>query len=428
MAKAKGKNEYIIAVLTKALMVLIGLVESMLLARYLGAELRGQVGYINSITQTAYIIATIGIYTAYPYYRKSTDDKQGLTDRVMSVTVVMFGFYMIICAIAAFFLRGNMEWFYIAILIPGLFYDKMISFVWMIEEPNKRNGVVLIAAFVKMLYYGGLYLWAPKTLFWGVTTIILAPALESVYFTFKLKFKFSFKYMKKDSFWGLVSYGFLPMVAVLLTTLNYRIDIIMLRRFEIITLADLGIYTIGITLAEKVLLVSDAVKEILLSKLAKGKGEEEVAKVMRFCFLVSFLMAICVSVISKWFIGFFYGAEYAGGELVTNISVWGTIFMVFFKMISQYNVANHRQKYNVIFLTVAILLNIGMNMLFIPTMGINGAALATAIGYCISSMMFVIYFHKLSGIKYVDLIFIKKSDITSTIEKVKNMFGKSKKN
>ena len=270
---------------------------------------------------------------------------------------------------------------------------------------------------IKFLYYIILFLFGPKNLLLGVTTLIIAPIIESIYFSSKLKYKFSIKYMKFKTLAPLVSYGFLPMVAVLLTTLNYRLDVIMLRRTSYISLASIGVYSIGITLAEKVLLVSDAVKEILLSKLAKGKGEEEVAKAMRFCFAISLFLAIVITFISKLFISLLYGAEYAGAEVVTNISVWGTIFMVFFRMISQYNVANKKQKYNVIFLSFAIVINIILNTILIPIYGINGAAIATSIGYCISSAMFIVYFHKVSKIKYRNLIFITKSDILKVLKK-----------
>ena len=417
------KNEYLVAVITKIVMMFFGLFESIILARYLGAALKGQLAYINSITQTCFIIATLGIYAAYPYYRKQMD-KQELLDKTMSITLVMFVVYTIIAVFIALAVHSvSIEWFYIALLTPILFYDKVVSFVWMIEEPNKRNGVVLVAATAKLAYYVFLFYCTKPSLLFGVTMLLVAPLLESIYFTLTLKFSFSLKYCRRDSIMPLISYGFLPMVAVLLTTLNYRIDIIMLRRYETVSLAAIGVYSVGITLAEKVLLVSDAAKEILLSKLAKGKGTEEVAKVMRFCFFVAFVLAVCVTIISKLFISIMYGAEYTGAEVVTNISVWGTIFMVFFKMISQYNVANHKQHYNVIFLGVAIVLNILMNALFIPRFGINGAAIATALGYLISSMLFVVYFHNITGISYRDLTIINKNDFDLVLNKLKKKKG-----
>lgn len=419
---SKRKNEYIVAVATKIVMVVLGLAESVLLARFLGAELKGQVSYINSITQVWFIIATLGIYTAYPYFRQKSDS-QILLNRFMSITIAMLLVYLLGALISVLALNSNKEWMYIVVLIPVLFYDKVISFIWMIEEPNRRNAVVLAVSIGKLGFYALLYWFAPQTLFWGITTLIFAPLLESFYFTYTLKFKIDIRYCRPESFWPLLSYGFLPMIAVLLTTLNYRIDIIMLRQYSDISLQQIGVYSIGITLAEKVLLVSDAAKEILLSKLAKGKGEKEVARVMRYCFLIALFLAVGVSVVSKVFIKIMYGVEYSGAEVVTNISVWGTIFMVYFKMISQYNVANKKQKYNVIFLGVAIVLNIIMNAILIPKLGINGAAMATAIGYFFSSACFMVYFHRISNICYRDLIIANRDDIAEIKTVVKKIKG-----
>ena len=61
MKKIEQRNEYILAVATKVMMVIIGLAESILLARYLGAKLKGEVSYINSISQTLFLVATLGI-------------------------------------------------------------------------------------------------------------------------------------------------------------------------------------------------------------------------------------------------------------------------------------------------------------------------------------------------------------------------------
>lgn len=404
------KNEYAIAVITKVIMVLIGLGESILLARYLGAELRGQLSYINSISQFLYLVATCGIYAAYPYFRKK-DGKDVILPKTMSITVAMMLLYVGIAGILGVLFHKNIEVVGIIVLIPILFYNKVISFICMVERPNKRNFIVFIMGIVKLIYLFILYMMAPKTILFGITTLAIVPILESMYFTKKLKYKFSWEYCKPNQFLPLMKYGILPMIAVLLTTLNYRIDVIMLKQSPNIVLSAVGVYSIGLILSEKVLLVSDAVKEILLSKLAKGKGEKEVAKVMRMCFLVSIIMAIGVTVLSKLFINILYGEEYDGAYIVTNISVWGTIFMVFFKMVSQYNVANHKQAYNILFLTIAIVVNIIMNLILIPKFGINGAAISTALGYLISSALFLIYFHRISKIEYNKLIFIQKSDI-----------------
>ena len=97
-----------------------------------------------------------------------------------------------------------------------------------------------------------------------------SPLFKSVYFTYKLHFNFSLKYIHKELIVELLKFGFFPMLALLLTSLNYKIDIIMLNMSRNITMAQIGVYSIGVALADKTVYIPDAVKEILLSKLAKG--------------------------------------------------------------------------------------------------------------------------------------------------------------
>ena len=68
--KSVVKNVYFYSVLTKILMAGLGLAYSIIVARYLGPELKGQLSYINSITATAVSFCSLGIHQAYPYYKR----------------------------------------------------------------------------------------------------------------------------------------------------------------------------------------------------------------------------------------------------------------------------------------------------------------------------------------------------------------------
>ena len=60
-------NEYIYSVLTRFITVAVSLIQSILVARYLGAALKGSAIYIKSITSIGAIIVTFGMHQAYPY-------------------------------------------------------------------------------------------------------------------------------------------------------------------------------------------------------------------------------------------------------------------------------------------------------------------------------------------------------------------------
>lgn len=57
-----------------------------------------------------------------------------------------------------------------------------------------------------------------------------------------------------------------------------------------------------------------------------------------------------------------------------------------------------------------VILNIILNILWIPKFGILGAAWATAVSYSIAFIITVFIYDKISGNKFKDVIFFKKSD------------------
>lgn len=248
---------------------------------------------------------------------------------------------------------------------------------------------------------------------WGITSIVSLELLQIIFSTIFLykETKLTSTSTKVISIKELISYGIFPMIALLLTTLNYRIDVIMLRQFNNISASDIGIYSVGIALVEKIVLIPDTLKGVLVSRLTKGKGPEEVAKLTRVSFALSVFITIMVLLLGKPFISIFYGSEYIEAYNVIVVSAAGVLFVMFFKLIAQYNIVNNKQKRNVIMLSIAILINVIVNLILIPIYGIFGAAIATGVGHAVSGIVFLISFHLERNIKYKDMLIINSSDI-----------------
>ena len=94
------------------------------------------------------------------------------------------------------------------------------------------------------------------------------------------------------------------------------------------------------------------------------------------------------------------------------ISAIGSVFIGYFKLIAQYNIINKEQIKNVIMLSIAIVVDVLGNLLLIPIWGINGAALATGLGNLVCGLVFVIWFARRSKIKWTELVFLQKSDLS----------------
>lgn len=200
------------------------------------------------------------------------------------------------------------------------------------------------------------------------------------------------------------------MITVILMEINYKVDVIMLDWFHIAK-SDIGVYSIGVMLAQKLWTIPDALKDILLSKLAKGKTSTEVSKVTRISFAVTLLTVIGMVIFGKPLILLMYGPEYSGAYSITLIILAGVLGMVFYKMVYSYNVVNGHKKVNLVFLSIAAGLNVIVNAIMIPQIGTYGAAIASLISCSACGLVFLFYFCKKTNTPIKYMIFLQKEDM-----------------
>ena len=404
--KKFARNEYIFSVLTKLFNILLSMLQSVVVARFLGAELKGVSAYIQSITSIGAIIFTFGMHQAYPYFRKKYGKDEIYQDYV-NIVWIIYTLYFVIALLLMCVLSVSVELKATFILIPLMGYANVVSYLTLIERPNFRNKMWMIIYVLDLLYVVILWLFVSRNIYWAISILLFAEILKCIVYTRMLKAKPHLSKRMKALFSEILRFGFFPMLALLMTTLNYRIDILMLHKYEFITDAMIGVYSLGLTLSDKIVLIPDTLKGVLVSKLAKGAGDEEVAKVARLAFWSSVLLCIMILVFGRLFINVFYGPEYSDAYFVIIITAIGVMAISYFKLIAQYNIVNRKQKLNVLMLSVAIFIDVILNILFIPRWGINGAALATSIGNIVCGIVFVIYFCKHTGIRCSSMIFLR---------------------
>lgn len=403
-------NDYMFSIISRIISAVLSIFHAAFLARFLGPELKGVSASITSIVAIGCVVSTLGIHQAFPYYRKKDKSKEFLDkfcSTVVAIYIVLFAISWIIYAIVSgsIVVKGSI------ILIPIFGYETVIQYVYLIESSKKRNISHIISYTIETILLYVFWLFLKPNNYLMLLGLSIAIILKAIIATKGLKFKLDFRLCDFKYVLMLVKFGFLPMIALLLTMLNSRVDILMLNMYESVSKAQIGIYSVGVGLAEKVLLIPDAIREILLGKLVAGKQEEEVARACRMGTAISFVISVCIVLFGKFAIAFLYGNDYAGAYSITLISSIGTIFMVYIKMISQNNIVHKKQKTNALLLVISVTVNIIGNIILIPQIGIVGAAIATLIGHFICGLCFIVYFVKTEKIHPRKLILIQRDDL-----------------
>lgn len=406
--KSFVQNEYAFSFFSKIVGVVIAMLYSILYNRYLGAVLKGDAAIISNYISIISSFTCFGMYQAYPYYRRR--DKEvfyPFLNNMTSFNLLLLGVAILMC------LFVNVDWnVRIAILlVPVYSFVRHINYMALVEYPTRRNvsGIIINVADVVIVAFFFVFTNASYKNLIYILLIQNAINLAISYSNLKAnirKLRFSLsqivKYMK---------FGFLPMITLFLMTVNYRIDVLMLQDAPNVGKAAIGVYSVGVMLAEKVWLLPDSMKDILLSHLCKGADKEEVSKIIRVSLALTLILVVGVAILGKPFISILYGSAYDGAYSITVIMLLGVIGMIFYKMVYAYNVSQGKRFINMILLAVSALINVIGNYFFIPVWGVNGAAFVSVASYNICGIAFLIYFHRKTDASYKEMLILKRTDL-----------------
>jgi len=100
------------------------------------------------------------------------------------------------------------------------------------------------------------------------------------------------------------------------------------------------------------------------------------------------LIAIPMSYVSGWIINLLYGVQFSEAAGVLMIHIWSAVFVFLGVASSNWFIAENLQKYSFYRTLAGAVINIILNLMFIPKYGIYGAAIATLIAQAIASYLY----------------------------------------
>lgn len=415
--KRLSHNEYAFTIIARIVSFSLGLVYSILFSRYLQPELRGEVSVVLNYSSFLMLFLCFGINQGYPFFRREKPDVA--YKEYVDLIAAFFVLYLSLSVLFIIVIHTEPEWRYTSILIPFLFAIKELNYAVMIEKPYIRNWASIILSLFDIVFILTFYFFIKANYTIAMMFIIIK---EIVYFVVAViqsginirKIRPSLRNAKKY-----VKYGFIPMITIILMDINYRIDVIMLDSFHIIK-ANIGIYTLAVSLAEKIWLIPDAMKDMLVSRLAKGSNEKEVSRVTRVSIALVIVLSLFLVIIGRPLINLFYGVEYKNAYDVIVFLLVGVVGMVFYKTVYSYNVTRGKRIANLLFLGIAAIANVIANWILIPKYHIYGAAIASSISYFICGIAFLTYFCVVTHTNIRKMTIIQVEDFTN----IKKIIGR----
>jgi len=203
--------------------------------------------------------------------------------------------------------------------------------------------------------------------------------------TLEIDLSFIVKGFKKFAL-RILTFGKWVTVGFVLVEILYQADILMVRYFK--TVEEAAYYKAALVTAQFVWLVPRILQDSLLptvSELWSRDRSQEVSILLsrgaKYIYLTTLLVGGVLFVFAEPFIDLYFDSEYLVAARPVKILMAGTLCFSLARIYSPLLQAANTLKVNVACVGGATAANIALNLLLIPSYGIDGAATATSISY-----------------------------------------------
>jgi O-antigen/teichoic acid export membrane protein len=407
----------------RAVWTVISMATGIILARKLGPHDRGILALVILLPSTVITVAKFGITQANVYFiNREQYSASAVASNSTSLALVLSAISCTVCWLLrdwlfSTVLPGVEPWALALALarVPILLLDDYLYGVLQATGHfNLYNSrlilseslrVLLIVLALLVLHLG---LFAAVLIYTLVSVVNIVWLVFSTYRLIPFSLRVDFKLLKGQLEFGAKSY-----VQTLTSHLLLRIDVYMVAAL-LKNPAEAAFYSLALRFTEMVLEIPQAVGLVLYPRLA-ALEEEEIyrltAQACRRTLLFSGSGAFLIGVLGPWLITIWYGKAYAPAGAPLPWAAVGVVAMSIFVILTRAFTSRHRQQVNIAAGMVALVSNVVLNLFLIPTMGIVGASMATAISYSGACVLLMAAFLAQSRLSVIDVLMPNLEDL-----------------
>lgn len=207
-------------------------------------------------------------------------------------------------------------------------------------------------------------------------------------------------------------YGLQGHVGNVLIQFTYRFDMFLV--LSMVGLAGQGLYSIAVILAEKLSHIPQSVQVVLFPKLSSLPTEEAdrlTPRVLRSSLFLTAVAGVVLFLLSRPLLLLFYGTEYLPGLRAFQILIPGIVLLSIAKILAGDFSSRDRRIYHTVGTAIGFAVNLALCLVWIPRMGIEGAAWGSTVAYTLQSIVVLVFFRKLSGNGILESTVIRGDDL-----------------
>ena len=391
-------------------MVIKFVINSLLLSRYLGAEDFGILNYPMAIVSFSITIAALGLdgfitreLLNHPERKNSllgTAFWLRLIAGVLTLPLVYVA-YMVLTHVKP--LQTPFSYIFIVALTAIIQSVNIIDSFFQSRVQGKNIMYVQVSGNVISAVIKLILILLKLPLVWFVYSLLLDAVILAVGYVIAYRQQgdsiSEWKYNKQITGYLLKNSWPLAFSAVLVS-IYMKIDQVMIPMFT--NEKGLGIYTTAASLSENWYFIPVAIVTSVFPAIMHARKTDTVRYYKRLqnmydlMVITSLSIAIVMSFGSSFIYRLLYKPEFWSGAPVLAVHVWAGIFVFLGSASGQYLIAEGYFKLSMLRTGVGAVVNIVLNIFWIPAYGIIGAAYATLVAYAVATF-FILFIPKTRG-------------------------------
>lgn len=385
--------------------LVIKMVVSIILARYLG---RGNNGIINGGVAYIYFFSAIATLGLDQFIVKELHQFPDNRDQILGTSFWMKVFAGIFCipiiylAFLIYPAKGTPYSYIFILSIIGIiqafnvidaYFQSQVQSKYIMQVQIVGN---ILSAIIKLLM---IYTRQPLVYFVYAYTFDFLLLSIGYYFTYQrkqrtiLNWSFNFKLANK-----LLLFSWPLIISGIMVSLYMKIDAIMLQNMA--GVKEAGAYATVAQFSEAWNFIPAVIVTSLFPAILNAKRDDAARYKKRIQHLYDLMvyLSLPVAVIITFASPLIYKLltpEYAYAAPTLSVHIWSGVFVFLGAASSQYLIAENFNKLTFIRTGFGAIVNIVLNLILIPHMGMMGAAIATLVAYA-SATFFIIFIPKVS--------------------------------
>lgn len=404
---------------------IIGLIVGMLTARFLGPSNYGLINYAASIVAFVAPIMNLGLSNILVQELTNSPEEEG---KILGTSILLslFSSFFCIAGVLSFTFIVDLSettthivvGLYSIILIFQAF--ELIQYWYQKRLLSKYTAIVSLIAYVLVATYKiFLLIIRADVSFFAISNTIdyflISASLLLLYWRLggqRLSFSSQIgkRMLRKSKHY---------IVSSLMVTIFAQTDKIMIK--SMIDETAVGYYSAAVTCAGLFgfvfAAIIDSFRPVVFSYKKNGDEfgyEESIKRLYSIIIYFALFLSVLMTIFAKYIVLLLYGEEYSNSILALRIIVWYTTFSYMGAVRNVWILGENKQKYLWIINLGGALLNIGLNFVFIPWLGIYGAAIASLVTQIFANVImnvivWPLHYNNVLMFKSLNPIFLIKS-------------------